>query len=37
MWKGGSDAITVFYKIQGPYPSIMSFGVAVMLVGKFLD
>lgn len=35
--KGGIDVMTVFCKVQSPNPSIISFGVAMMLVGRFTD
>lgn len=36
--KGGRLAITVFYKVQSPYPSsIILFDIDMMLVGKFTD
>lgn len=39
MWmcKGGIDAVTAFCKVQSPYPSIISFGVDMMLIEKFTD
>lgn len=36
--KGGRLAMTVFHKVQSPFPSsLILFGVDVMLVGKFTD